>query len=75
MRCEGENKIGIYIETGKMIVGINLTYYHPVGMNTLLGNASKAREQLGWEVKMSFEEIVKSMITSDWEKVNKRNIS
>jgi GDP-D-mannose dehydratase len=40
-----------------MIVGINLTYYHPVGMNALLGNASKAREQLGWEVNMPFEEL------------------
>ena len=67
-----ENEIGVDQTTGKTIVGINSKYYRPTEVETLLGDASKAKEVLGWEAKMPFSELVKMMVQSDWEKVKKK---
>ena len=67
-----ENEIGVDQTTGKTIVGINSKYYRPTEVETLLGDASKAKEVLGWEVKTPFSELVKMMVQSDWGKVKKR---
>ena len=69
---EGENEVGVDQNTGKTIVGINPRYYRPTEVQTLLGDATKAKEMLGWEHKTSFEELVKIMANSDWEKVKRR---
>jgi len=67
-----ESEMGIDAQTGKQIIGINKKYYRPTEVEQLLGNASKAKNELGWEPKTSFEELVKIMVHSDWEKVKKR---
>ena len=67
-----ENEIGVDQTTGKTIVGINSKYYRPTEVETLLGDASKAKEVLGWEAKTPFSELVKMMVQSDWEKVKKK---
>ena len=67
-----ENEIGVDQTTGKTIVGINSKYYRPTEVETLLGDASKAKEVLGWEAKMPFSELVKMMVQSDWKKVKKK---
>jgi len=41
-------------------------------VETLLGDASKAKEVLGWEAKTPFSELVKMMVQSDWKKVKKK---
>jgi GDPmannose 4,6-dehydratase len=69
---EGENEIGVDQVTGKKIIGINPKYYRPTEVETLLGDATKAKEQLGWESKMPFDELVKIMVHTDWKKVKKR---
>jgi len=69
---EGENEVGIDLATGKTIVGINSKYYRPTEVDTLLGDATKAKEQLGWEPEMPFTELVIKMVQSDWRKVKKR---
>jgi len=69
---EGENEAGIDGATGKTIVGINPKYYRPTEVETLLGDATKAKEKLGWEAKTPFGELVKKMVQSDWKKVKKR---
>jgi GDPmannose 4,6-dehydratase len=38
----------------------------------LIGDASKAKEKLGWEARVKFEELVRMMVKADWEKVQKR---
>jgi len=68
----GLDEKGINVDTGKQIIGIDKNYYRPTEVDQLLGDASKAKEKLGWEVIMSFEKLVKIMIQSDWEKVKKR---
>jgi len=37
-----------------------------------LGDATKAKKELGWESKTPFKELVKLMVQSDWKKVKKR---
>ena len=69
---EGENEVGMDKATGKSIVGINPQYYRPTEVDTLLGDATKAKEQLGWEATTPFTELVKKMVHSDWKKVKKR---
>ena len=69
---EEENEVGIDSATGNEIVSINPKYYRPTEVDTLLGDATKAKEILGWEAKTPFNVLVKKMVYSDWEKVKKR---
>jgi GDPmannose 4,6-dehydratase len=50
---------------GNVIVRIDKRYFRPTEVETLLGDASKAREQLGWTPKVTFEELVTEMVESD----------
>ena len=71
-------KLGIQIEwsghgvdekgfdaSGKNIVGIDPYYYRPTEVENLLGDATKAKEQLGWKPKVGFDELVTEMIQHD----------
>ena len=48
-------------------VEIDPRYFRPAEVDLLLGDASKAREHLGWEPMVSFEELVNMMVDADWE--------
>jgi GDPmannose 4,6-dehydratase len=48
-------------------VAVDKRYFRPAEVDTLLGDASKARDLLGWVPTTGFEELVKSMVTSDLE--------
>jgi len=67
-----EDEVGIDQETGKTLVGINPKYYRPTEVDTLLGDATKAKIKLGWEATKPFAELIKIMVQSDWEKVKRR---
>lgn len=58
------------VEEGRMIIGINEKYYRPADVELLLGDASKAKEKLGWEPKVKFEELAKKMMLNELEKMN-----
>lgn len=60
----GQNERG-YDETGRCIVRVDEEYFRPAEVETLLGDASKAREQLGWEPRTSFGELVAEMARAD----------
>lgn len=68
-RDSGTNEVGINEKTGKIIVSVDPAYFRPTEVETLLGDASKARIQLGWSPKISFEDLVKEMVFSDLELV------
>ena len=68
----GKDEIGIDAQTGVKIIGIDKKYYRPTEVEQLLGDATKAKKELGWEAKTSFEDLVKIMVHSDWKKVKKR---
>ncbi len=51
----------------KIIVKVDPTYYRPSEVDTLLGNPQKAKLELGWVPKISFAEMVKEMVESDYK--------
>ena len=65
---EGLNEIGIDKETRKVLVRIDPAYFRPSEVETLLGDAKKGLDELGWSSKTSFEELVKIMVLADYEK-------
>jgi GDPmannose 4,6-dehydratase len=70
---ENENEKGICSETGKVIIEVDPNYYRPAEVETLLGDPTKARTQLGWNpTRTSFEELVKIMVTHDLEYVKRK---
>jgi GDPmannose 4,6-dehydratase len=58
---EGLDEVGIDKNTGKTIIKVNPKYFRPAEVETLLGDASKAKEKLGWEPKTSFKQLVEDM--------------
>ena len=61
----GADEIGINKTTGGVVVRIDPLYYRPAEVEQLLGNPAKAKENLGWEPKVKFEELVKIMTEGD----------
>jgi GDPmannose 4,6-dehydratase len=61
---DGENEKG-YDVSGKCIVAVDPRYFRPTEVETLLGDASKAREKLGWTPKITFNELVSEMVRED----------
>jgi GDPmannose 4,6-dehydratase len=57
----GEGALG----EGRCIVAVDPRYFRPTEVETLLGDASKARERLGWTPKISFAELVAEMVRED----------
>ena len=51
--------------SGKTVVKIDPTYFRPTEVDLLIGDASKAREVLGWKPKRSFAQLVEEMVASD----------
>ena len=55
------NEIGYDVFTGNEVIKVNPKYFRPAEVETLLGDASKAKEKLGWEPKISFKQLVEDM--------------
>jgi GDPmannose 4,6-dehydratase len=58
---EGLNEVGYDWNTKKAVIKVNPKYFRPAEVETLLGDASKAKEKLGWEPKISFNQLVEDM--------------
>jgi GDPmannose 4,6-dehydratase len=58
---EGLDEVGIDKNTGKTVIRVNPKYFRPAEVETLLGDATKAKEKLGWEPKISFKQLVEDM--------------
>ncbi len=58
---EGLGEVGIDKTTGRTVIKVNPKYFRPAEVETLLGDASKAKEKLGWEPKISFKQLVEDM--------------
>ena len=79
---EGVNEKGILVKTLEplpksvktedVLVEVDPRYYRPTEVDILIGDATKAKEKLGWQPKVKFEELVKIMAQADWEKVQRR---
>jgi GDPmannose 4,6-dehydratase len=66
VRWEGEDvdEKG-YDQNGKCIVSVDPRYFRPTEVETLLGDASKAKAKLGWSPKIGFQELVQEMVRED----------
>ena len=62
---EGVDEVGIRSDTQELVIKIDQRYFRPTEVETLLGDPSKAKTKLGWEPKISLEEMVKEMIVFD----------
>ncbi|HWQ25442.1 MAG TPA: GDP-mannose 4,6-dehydratase [Chlorobaculum sp.] len=69
---DGVDEKGIDGRTGRVLVSVDPEYYRPTEVELLIGNPGKAKEMLGWEPSIRFEELVRLMARADWEKVQKR---
>jgi GDPmannose 4,6-dehydratase len=58
---EGLNEVGIDKLTKRTVIRVNPKYFRPAEVETLLGDATKAKEKLGWEPKISFKQLVEDM--------------
>jgi GDPmannose 4,6-dehydratase len=67
---EGINEKGIDRKSGKQIIAIDERYYRPTEVDLLIGDASKAKEKLGWTPKTSFDELVEIMTKYDLENIS-----
>jgi len=69
---KGLDEKGILKSSGKVVIGIDPRYFRPTEVDILIGNPSKAKAILGWEPKITFIDLVKIMVESDFDKVKKR---
>jgi len=68
---KGINEKGINPANGKTIVAVDKRYFRPTEVDALLGDPSKAKQNLGWEPKITFESLVREMTQSDLEQTKK----
>ena len=72
---EGDNEIGVVsaiegdkapsVSVGDVVIRVNPKYYRPTEVETLLGDASKARQKLGWVPEFTCQDVCKEMIAHD----------
>ena len=62
---EGLDEVGIEQKSGKTIVRVDPRYFRPTEVETLLGDPAKAKQELGWEPKITFEQLVQEMVVED----------
>jgi len=70
----GVDETGTDVATGKIIIRVDPRYFRPTEVETLLGDSTKAREKLGWTPKISFQELVKEMVTCDLNDAKKDDL-
>ncbi|WP_321405117.1 GDP-mannose 4,6-dehydratase [Maridesulfovibrio sp.] len=71
---EGEEEHAINTVTGKRVVAVDPRYYRPTEVETLLGDPSKAKRELGWEPKITFEELVREMAREDLKLASREDL-
>jgi GDPmannose 4,6-dehydratase len=66
----GQNEHAIFVDKDKkVLIQINPKFYRPAEVELLLGNSNKARKELNWKPKISFDNLIEKMIKSDLENV------
>ncbi|QTA79708.1 GDP-mannose 4,6-dehydratase [Desulfonema limicola] len=70
----GTEEVGKDKNSGKIYIHIDPRYFRPTEVDFLLGDPSKAKKNLGWEPKTSFDELVKMMIKDDIKEAEKDNL-
>jgi GDPmannose 4,6-dehydratase len=66
-RDSGVGEHGIDAATGRTIVRVDPRYFRPTEVETLLGDPTRARTDLGWRAECSFDQLVQEMVDGDLE--------
>lgn len=69
----GLEEVGYNTKDNKILVKVNEKFFRPAEVETLLGSSEKAKNKLNWEPEISFEELVKEMISEDVPKFKEKN--
>ena len=64
-RGAGLDETGVDADSGQIVIRVDPRYFRPTEVQTLLGDASRARAKLGWKPEISFEEMVAEMVSAD----------
>ncbi len=67
---KGVDEVGLDQNTGAVLVAIDPQYFRLTEVSNLVGDASKAREQLGWSHRISFDQLIEEMVQSDLKLVS-----
>ena len=59
---EGELEFGYDWNTKRKVIAVDKKYFRPAEVESLLGDASKAKQKLGWEPKISFNQLIEDMV-------------
>jgi GDPmannose 4,6-dehydratase len=73
-RGSGVDEKGYDADTGACIVAVDPRYYRPTEVETLLGDATRAKEELGWEPEISFDEMVEEMASEDLREAQREKL-
>ena len=60
-----DSEVAINSSTGDVVVSVNPAFYRPAEVELLIGNAQKAKDELGWEPKTKLEDLCKMMVRAD----------
>ena len=71
---EGLDEVGRRADTMEIVIKVDPRYFRPTEVDFLLGKSEKAKKELGWEPKISLEELIKEMINNDKEEAKKDSI-
>lgn len=69
----GISEVGVDASSGRQLVQVDPKYFRPAEVDLLVGDASKARELLGWKHKVTFAELVKEMVASDLKTISEES--
>ena len=65
------NNPAYQLPVGKVVVAVDAEYFRPTEVELLIGNATKAKEKLGWKPKHNLASLVKEMMAGDVQNVKK----
>ena len=70
----GVDEVGIDAATGKTLIEVDKRYFRPSEVDFLLGDASKAKKELGWEPKYNLYSLVKEMVEEDYKLAKQQKV-
>jgi len=64
-----------YAKDGRPIVAVDPRYFRPAEVDSLLGDATKARIKLGWAPRIGFEQLVEEMVREDFDSAQRDDLA
>ncbi len=71
---KGINEIGRRVDTGEVVIKVDPKYYRPSEVDSLLGDATKASNELGWKPNITLEELISDMVENDIREAKKEQL-